>query len=68
MVLSIAIYCLHAVKKWFYVFPFVVFTVKWFHVLLSNTNRSISTQLHGFKYFYQIQIIKINVNHLFSLS
>ena len=29
---------------------YLLFTYKWFQVLLSNTNSSIGTQLNGFKY------------------
>ena len=50
MISSIAIYCLH--------------TVKWFQVLLSNTNSPIWTQLNGHKYrkWLTISIWPINGN------
>ena len=49
MVSSIVIYCLH--------------TVKWLHLLLSNTNSSIWTQLNVFN-----NLIQFNINHLFAES
>ena len=48
-------------------------TVKWFQVLLANTNNSIQhfsfvcTQLNGFKYCYIIEI-QFNICHLFAQS
>ena len=45
-------------------------TVKWFQVLLFNTNYSIQyysficTQVHSFKYFYLAITIQFNIYHL----
>ena len=47
-------------------------TVKWFQVLLFNTNYSIRrhsfvcTQLNGSKYCYVPQTIQLNISHLFT--
>ena len=38
-------------------------TVKWFQVLLSNTNSFICTQLKGFKYCFSTLIILFNITH-----
>ena len=41
----------------------VLHSVKWFQVLLSNTNNSIWTQLIGFKYYYLMHIIELSIDN-----
>ena len=45
-----------------------LYTVKWFQVLLSNTDSFICTQLNGFKYYYITLTIQFNISHLFAHS